>query len=444
MMVVSLGRKRIGQVNVNYVEEEMAMENRISDRMSNHQIVKDFVSNFIGSLSGKTFYFTLGLMLLDQTKSAMSFGINMIIYPLVSLLFSIPIGNLVDRYRHKTILIVNFIFRIILFSLFYVGYRFMSSEHLLYIVIPFVIVHSITINLNDTCYTASIHELVNDGKIQRLSAVTQTAIALATMLSPAIGVAGYSLLGFTDFILLEIVANALSLVILLSMKFYYENENVQKEESPLDIGRGFFQDMVPFFKKNRVLLYIILVSVVLNFFYTSLSIGVPFVIKEQLELENSVIGLLETVSAVGMLAASLWMSIKPSKEGKRVLNATNILFPLLVLDVAIICLGFVFAITNSDSMISVMGSLMMGLIAFCLVVLNILVNTYLQSSIETQYLGRVMSTLLTLNTSVMPIGTLVFTYLFQQVAHGGWIFVSSGILLLLYTLVMLPRIVKIL
>ena len=38
------------------------------------------------------------------------------------------------------------------------------------------------------CYSASIHELVNDTKIQRLSSVTQTAIAIATMLSPAIGV----------------------------------------------------------------------------------------------------------------------------------------------------------------------------------------------------------------------------------------------------------------
>ena len=56
----------------------------------------------------------------------------------------------------------------------------------------------------------------------------------------------------------------------------------------------------------------------------------------------------------------------------------------------------------------------MGIIAFTLVILNIVVMTYLQSSIETNYLGRVMSTLFTLNTSIMPIGTIVFTYLFQK------------------------------
>lgn len=50
------------------------MQHNISDSESNQQIIKDFISNFIGSLSGKAFNFALGLMLLDQTKSAMSFG----------------------------------------------------------------------------------------------------------------------------------------------------------------------------------------------------------------------------------------------------------------------------------------------------------------------------------------------------------------------------------
>ena len=69
----------------------------------------------------------------------------------------------------------------------------------------------------------------------------------------------------------------------------------------------------------------------------------------------------------------------------------------------------------------------MGIIAFTLVILNIVVMTYLQSSIETNYLGRVMSTLFTLNTSIMPIGTIVFTYLFQNDINGGLIFIYPHI-----------------
>lgn len=420
------------------------MKNIISDRISNKQIIKDFISNFIGSLSGKSFNFALGLMLLDQTKSAMSFGINMIIYPLVSLIFLVPIGNLVDRYPHKKILIYNFIFRIFTFLLFYAFYFLMDSSSILYLVIPFVILHSITVNISDTCYSASIHELVNDKKIQRLSSVTQTAIAIATMLSPAIGVIFYGWLGFAGFILIEIFANLLSLGVLLSMKFHYEYNEQENKATNCENPLHGVKEIIQFLKENQIVKYIILVSVILNFFYTSISIGVPFVLKEQLLLDNSTVGMLETMAAVGMLLASISMSLLPDKKENNILLSSKITMPLVLLTMAIIGLGITFASTNSQIIISFLGSIFMGIIAFTLVVLNIIVMTYLQSSIETKFLGRVMSTLFTLNTSIMPIGTLVFTYLFQKEVNGGLIFIFGGVTLLIYIIIMLPKIFRIL
>ena len=423
---------------------EIKMKNIISDRISNKQIIKDFISNLIGSLSGKSFIFALGLMLLDQTKSAMSFGINMIIYPLVSLIFLVPIGNLVDRYPHKKILIYNFIFRIFTFLLFYAFYFLMDSSSILYLVIPFVILHSITVNISDTCYSASIHELVNDKKIQRLSSVTQTAIAIATMLSPAIGVIFYGWLGFAGFILIEIFANLLSLGVLLSMKFYYEYNEQENKATNCENPLHGIKEIIQFLKENQIVKYIILVSVILNFFYTSISIGVPFVLKEQLLLDNSTVGMLETMAAVGMLLASISMSLLPDKKENNILLSSKITMPLVLLTMAIIGLGITFASTNSQIIISFLGSIFMGIIAFTLVVLNIIVMTYLQSTIETKFLGRVMSTLFTLNTSIMPIGTIVFTYLFQKEVNGGVIFIFGGGTLLIYIIIMLPKIFRIL
>lgn len=419
------------------------MQHSISDRESNQQIIKDFISNFIGSLSGKAFNFALGLMLLDQTKSAMSFGINMIIYPLVSLIFLVPIGNIVDKYRHKKILTFNFIFRMLIFLFFYVFYFLTDSSSILYLVIPFVVLHSITVNISDTCYSASIHELVNDRKIQRLSSVTQTAIAIATMLSPAIGVIFYSWIGFAGFILIEILANFLSLGVLLTMKFYYEYEEPETKNKKLEKQLYGVKEIIHFLKENQIVKYIILVSVVLNFFYTSISIGVPFVVKEQLLLDNATVGILETMSAIGMLLASVSMSLLPDKKENKLLS-NKISFPLFLLIIAIIGLGVTFSTTQSQIFISTLGGLFMGIIAFTLVILNIVVMTYLQSTIETKFLGRVMSTLFTLNTSIMPIGTLVFTYLFQQEVNGGVIFIVGGTCLLIYTMFLLPRIFNLL
>ena len=320
----------------------------------------------------------------------------------------------------------------------------MDSSSILYLVIPFVILHSITVNISDTCYSASIHELVNDKKIQRLSSVTQTAIAIATMLSPAIGVIFYGWLGFAGFILIEIFANLLSLGVLLSMKFYYEYNEQENKATNCENPLHGIKEIIQFLKENQIVKYIILVSVILNFFYTSISIGVPFVLKEQLLLDNSTVGMLETMAAVGMLLASISMSLLPDKKENNILLSSKITMPLVLLTMAIIGLGITFASTNSQIIISFLGSIFMGIIAFTLVVLNIIVMTYLQSTIETKFLGRVMSTLFTLNTSIMPIGTIVFTYLFQKEVNGGLIFIFGGVTLLIYITIMLPKIFRIL
>ena len=150
------------------------------------------------------------------------------------------------------------------------------------------------------------------------------------------------------------------------------------------------------------------------------------------------------MSAVGMLLASVSMSLLPDKKENNTLLSNKIRIPLFLLTIAIIGLGITFATSKTQVIISSVGGLFMGIIAFTLVILNIVVMTYLQSSIETNYLGRVMSTLFTLNTSIMPIGTIVFTYLFQKEINGGLIFIFGGISLLIYTMIMLPQIYRIL
>lgn len=328
------------------------------------------------------------------------------------------------------------------YLLFYLLYGLTNHQTVLWLVIPFVAFHSISVNLNDTAYSASVHELVNESHIQKLSSYTQTAVAVATMISPAVGVLVYSIFGFTGFILMQLISNGCAVLILSTMHFHYEDQESSNLERKTD-HHGFYEVIV-FLKQTKIVQYILVISVVLNFFYTAISIGVPFVIKERLLLGNETIGLLETFSALGMLIGSVGMSILSGKRKQQAILSSRITFPLIILDLSIIALGILFSMTNDRVAISVIGSGLMGGIALSLVVLNIIVMSYLQTSISTGFLGRVMNTLFTLNTSIMPVGTLVFTYLFQFIEDSGLLFIISGSLLLFYTLLLLPKIFKVL
>lgn len=415
----------------------------ISDNDSNIQILKSFISDFISSLSSKSFSLGLGLMLLDQTHSAMSFGINMIISPLVSLVFLIPIGNLVDRFQHKKILLANTLIRVVALIIFLLSLSVFSGKSIILPTLVFVTINAITVNISDTCYSASVHELVNEQKIQKLSSITQTAIAISTVLSPAIGVVLYSWVGFSGFILVGIIANLLASIVVVSMTFRYEaSSGKQINQTELGIKNQLenFKESFAFIKENNIIVYIILFSIILNFFYTSLVIGVPFIIKQQFHFGNTTVGLLETASAVGMLVGSISLSLLPDRKKERRVLFLSIAIPLLILDLQIIVLGGVFTIFKSQQMISAFGSLSVGIVALSLVVLNIIVQAYLQTIIPTKFLGRVMGTLFAANTSIMPIGTLIFTYVFQNMSSGGIIFIFSGVILFIYTLLLLPKI----
>lgn len=415
----------------------------ISDNDSNIQILKSFISDFISSLSSKSFSLGLGLMLLDQTHSAMSFGINMIISPLVSLVFLIPIGNLVDRFQHKKILLANILIRVVALIIFLLSLSVFSGKSIILLTLVFVTINAITVNISDTCYSASVHELVNEQKIQKLSSITQTAIAISTVLSPAIGVVLYSWVGFSGFILVGIIANLLASIVVVSMTFHYEaSSGKQINQTELGIKNQLenFKESFAFIKENNIIVYIILFSIILNFFYTSLVIGVPFIIKQQFHFGNTTVGLLETASAVGMLVGSISLSLLPDRKKERRVLFLSIAIPLLILDLQIIVLGGVFTIFKSQQMISAFGSLSVGIVALSLVVLNIIVQAYLQTIIPTKFLGRVMGTLFAANTSIMPIGTLIFTYVFQNMSSGGIIFIFSGVVLFIYTLLLLPKI----
>lgn len=385
----------------------------ISNHQSSLQIFKAAASNFISSLSGKMFTFGLGLMLLDETHSAISFGINMIISPIVGLLCLVPIGNLIDTYPHKTVLTGSLTARTLALILFAASINLFTATAKLIPIVLFLIIDAIS--------------------------TTQSAISLSSILSPALGVGLYSLVGFSGFVILEIVATLASFGIILTMKFHYHatNQFANSQHAPVTSHSQFakFHSGLNYMRSRTMIKITILLSVILNFLYTAVTIGIPYILKDQLHTGNGPIGVLETGSAIGMLLGSLLLTLLPPTGQKRLF--LKLIIPVLILDSQILLLGVLFMTSQSPTGYALLGSFIMGILAFALVILNITFQVYLQQTVPTKLLGRVVATLTTVNSSIMPIGTLMFTLIFQSTTHGGLVLIINGILLLGYTLLLL-------
>ncbi len=413
----------------------------ISNHQSNIQIAKDISSNLISSLSGNMFIFGLGLMLLNQVHSAISFGIDMAITPIINIFFLVPVGNTVDKYKHKKILIISILTRLIFLLIFALTINQFLGILKLIPVIIFVAINAISVNFINTSYSASIHELVNDSKIQKLSSLSQAAISLSAIFAPVFGIALYDVLGFEVFVITEIFSTIISFFIMLSMHFHYEKNNKKKSLKKKKIITQWekFKQGLNYIYKHLLIKTIIFVGTIINLLAPAFIVGMPFTITNQLHAGNDPVGWIEAGIGIGLLIGSLYMNIF-SKEKNFIIE---IFFSLYSLSVGLFLIGVLFATTYIPKLISLIGAIISILLGFSLAVLNIIVQVKLQKTVPTKILGRVMSTYTSLTNTMMPVGVLLFTFLFQNLKNGAYIFIVISIFALIFSAIISPNLYKI-
>ncbi|WP_281177356.1 MFS transporter [Tetragenococcus solitarius] len=393
----------------------------------------------MNSLSNNMLSYGLGLMLLRQTNSAISFGIEMIIAPVVGVLFVIPIGNLVDKYKHKSLLIGSSLIKILFLIFFILSIDHFNGLYKMIPVVPFVAVSALCSNISTVTYSASVHELVHSKKIQRLSSLTSAANSFSNIFAPVLGVSLYALFGFDIFIFIGIISSSLAFLLILSLKFHYqteENSNDVKEESFSQLQS--FKEGINYIKKRKLITDIILISMFLNFIFSSMNIGIPYMIEAELNIGTSPIGYLNTSDAIGLLLGSLFMNFLPAKRG----TFLKIILPVFSLGVEISLLGALFQNIDKSFLITLYGSATSFFIGFSLAIIEVNNMVYLQKTIATAILGRVMSILTTANRALLPVGSLAYTFLFDNIQFGSYIFIGNGLLCIIFGLFIFPSLLK--
>lgn len=407
----------------------------INNRENNLQIFKAVSSSLISGISGNMFSYGLGLMLLATTGSAISFGLSMVITPVIDLLFLVPVGNLVDHFPHKKLIINGMLGRLVALTVLIVVIDQFSGQQKLIPVGCFIAINALCVNLSTTAQNAAIHELVNAEQIQRLSSLNNSASSLAAIIAPTLGVALYSWLDFDAFLVCELIASSVSLIITVTLKFHASSE-APSSTTPQQSRQQFqnFKIGLTYLKQRPFILKLISISVYLNFIFSALNIGLPFIVIKQLHLGNATIGYLDTFNAIGMLTGSLLLSWRPQRKHLR----QQIIGPVIMLTSLLGLLGMILRQTTSLPQVLILGGSLLFLLGFCLAILNVTSQVRIQTTVPSQLLGRVSATMTTANTAIFPLGTLFFTACFQYFPSGATILALTGGSGLLISLIILP------
>ncbi|GEK06350.1 MFS transporter [Schleiferilactobacillus harbinensis] len=400
------------------------------------QMVTLLTANFFGMFGSGMLSFAIGLYILHKTGSALGMGITLMVGPLVALVLTPFVGYMVDTRSHRAIMIgaqIGTSIGLLLFALAFMWWpAFYYPE-----VIGLLIILTITDRFLSTALSASLVTLFPTDVLQRVNSLNQSVSSLAQLISPIIGAVIYSFVSIGTFALVEIVFELLTLVCILRLNFTVakpaaESATAEMPATPAakESLLANFAEGLRYLQGNRLILLSCLFGAGINFLFAAVNVGLPYLQVTVLKMPNTLYGITDSGFAVGMILGGVALSMITLKH-----------HPFLVSLWGIMLLGSVLTLLGIPEQMAwpMMGNVFFyGLLnvanGIILVVINTPISTMMQKLIPQAMQGRVFMLTGTISSLLMPLGTLVFGFLFDRMA--AWIILLGvGLLTLLMSFV---------
>lgn len=329
----------------------------------------------------------LNWLVYQITDSAVSLGL-LNLFRLAPLLFFTLLGGVVaDRLERRRLLVVTQSVAMLL--AFLLAVLVSTGMVQFWMVLSIAIGRGITLSFNQPARQSLISELVPAKELMNAIALNSATLNLTRILGPAIGGLIIATVGVAGAFYLN-GASFLAVLVSLAMMQFPVRHRVRSK-------RGMLEDLTGGLKYLRAqpalrsLVFLALAPMVLGMPYLTL---LTIFASDVLKVGGSGLGLLTACSGVGAVAGSLFVASAELKTPRGWLMMTGMFaFGLALL---------VFALSQS-MLLSVASLVFAGASQQLYLTTN---NTLLQTYVDEEYRGRVISTLF-LNRSALPLGTMI-------------------------------------
>jgi MFS transporter, DHA3 family, macrolide efflux protein len=413
------------------------MEESMKLKRATYHLYTFTISKLISSFGAQVYAFAISFYILQLTGSATSFATNLLCNILPRAIVSPFAGAIADRYSRKAIVILGQIAT----TLTIVGlliYTVTSGLSLVAIYVTTCIL-AISSSFSMVAFSSSITGLIDKERIQKATSLNQMSISFASIGSPAIGGLLYGTVSIKVILLMYIVASCLAIILEMTMNFTLFSS--QKQENGANHKETMWQSMkegMRYLKLKTIILTMMGLSVLINFLFGAFEVGYSYILIDQLKMNSQHFGFTQGSFSIGMLLLSIYFSMR--KE---------VVYPFLVAKRGILGMGAFIAGISLPLMVSmpyyVMFSyylvLMFGF-GSVLVVINTPIQVMLQKMIDDEYKGRVFSIIETNAMALIPIGMVIYGFLYD-VFPAQWILLTSAGLLIGIVLVLArPTVVR--
>ncbi|EEM97074.1 MFS transporter [Bacillus thuringiensis] len=403
----------MGDVNIGQNDWKMKIATR--------NIILMMIGKMTSLLGAGIYTFAMGLYVLKTTGSGMGFATTLICGSIPRLICGPIAGAVADRVNRKWLVIgTDLLSSLTMLIMFILATTFGPS--LLFIYVSAALL-SICASFYSVALTSSIPSLVDEGRIQKASALNQTAASLSNILAPIIGGVVFGFFSIKSFFLLNSITFFLAVIVQLFIVFdlYKKDMAESKEHFLTSIKEGF-----SYVKRQHEIYGLMKIAVGVNFFASALFVSLPYIIVQNLHLSSKQLGVVEGMLAVGMLIGAIALSVR-----KEVNNPFRSVYIGLFLFASLsLCTVFPLVVTIPKVASFIYYIAFMMLTGISMMVVNIPMQVHLQKTTNPNYLGRVFGLLETISTAIAPLGMIVYGLLLDMLPTSIVMMTLGGGLLL--------------
>ena len=400
------------------------MEEALKLKRATYHLWTFTISKLVGSFGAQVYAFAISFYILQMTGSATSFATNLICNILPRTLIAPFAGYVADNYSRKAIVITAQIAAT--FAIAGLLAVSLTSGLSLIAIYTTTCVLSITSSFSGVAFTSSITGLVDEARIQRAMSMNQMSISFAAIGSPAVGGLLYGTVSMPVFLIMYMTASVVAVILESTMDFKLFAK--RKEIVEGDPKETMIQNMkagLSYLKLQPILMTIIWISLFINLLFGAFMVGYAFILIEKMKMAPQHFGLTEGAFAVGMLLMSIYLSVRK-----------DVKYPLLVgkwgiLVMALIMIGIGMPLIFDMPyywMFAYYATLMFGF-GVTQIIVNTPLMVMMQKMIDDDYKGRVFSILEMMAMALMPLGMVLYGFLYD-IWPAQWILMVSSLMLI--------------
>lgn len=401
---------------------------------SRKQMIKLIMTTITGNFGSSILSFIIGLLILKKTESALNFGISQIIGPLVALVLLPFVGGVVDKYNKKIVIVIAQIFSIVSLILYALSLNSNAETNLINTYMLLICLKVADQFLNNA-FASSVKKVVCEEYIQKVKSFQQIASSGVYIISPILAVFLLSKLELIHFVLLEAVIEFITILIVLFINFnLIKTERIENNEEKNVLK--LFVEGIRYMKDKEVLVFIISFAMFINFFFASVSVGLPYVLINEIKISDYLYGFINSAFPVAIIVSSIILSMM-----KDILYPLEFSFKWIRGTAGIlIFLGVALLFKHSNISYFIIFMIFAFGVNFVGNFANTSMFVWFTKAIPHEYQGRVFSIIETGCQLLNPLGILFYSILFDNF-KSAYIFIFSGLVLLV--LVFVPYILKV-